>query len=49
MSSPAAAERVLLEPARKHIVPVGELSRQDLEEKERRYVMKPADLKPRIY
>jgi small-conductance mechanosensitive channel len=45
----AAAERVLLEIARKHTVSIGEISGPDLQEMERRYVMKSADLKPTVY
>ena len=43
------AERILLEAAGRHAVPAGEMSREALEEMQRRYVMKAADIKPRVY
>ena len=45
----AAAERILLDAAGRQTVKLAELSEQDLREMERRYVMKRADLKPRVY
>lgn len=43
------AERILLEAAERHTVPVGELSREVLEEMRRRYGIHVADTKPRVY
>ncbi len=45
----ARAERVLLEAAERHTVPIGEVSREALQEMQRRYAMSPADTKPRVY
>jgi small-conductance mechanosensitive channel len=43
------AEQILLDAATTHTVPITELSAPALEEMERRYVMKAADLKPHVY
>ena len=45
----AAAERILLEVAREHTVKIEELSEPAIAEMERRYVMRRADLQPRVY
>lgn len=43
------AERILLEAAERHTVPISDLSEEALHEMQRRYVLKPSDLKPRVY
>jgi small-conductance mechanosensitive channel len=43
------AERILLDAAERHTVPIATLSREALEEMERRYFMKPAEMGPRVY
>jgi small-conductance mechanosensitive channel len=43
------AERILMEAAGRHSVPVGELSAEALLQMERRYVMRAADIRPRVY
>jgi small-conductance mechanosensitive channel len=43
------AERILLEVAERHAVPVGALSHDALEEMQRRYVIKAAEIRPRVY
>jgi small-conductance mechanosensitive channel len=43
------AERILLEAAARHTVQIGELSHDVLEEMQRRYFMKPADMTPKVY
>jgi small-conductance mechanosensitive channel len=43
------AERVLLDITQRHTVPISELSENDLEEMQRRYMMRATDLKPRVY
>jgi hypothetical protein len=43
------AEQILLSAATTHAVPITELSEPALEEMERRYLMKAADLKPHVY
>ena len=43
------AERILLEAARRHTLSVNDLSAEALREMQRRYVLKPADLGPRVY
>jgi hypothetical protein len=43
------AERILLETAKRHTVLMADLSAEILAELERRYFMKPADVKPRVY
>jgi hypothetical protein len=45
----ARAERILLSAAEKHGVPVTELSAETLAELQRRYFLKPADVRPRVY
>ncbi len=45
----ARAERILLDAAERHGVPVTELSAEALAEMERRYFLKPADVRPRVY
>ncbi|MFW6324388.1 MAG: hypothetical protein ACOC0U_04915, partial [Desulfovibrionales bacterium] len=48
-SDRAEAERIMLEAARRHTVPLTELSEEDLEELKRRYFLRSADLHPRVY
>lgn len=43
------AERILLEAAERHSVSVGELGAEALAELQRRYLLKPADVRPRVY
>lgn len=43
------AERILLEVAARHTVGIGALGAEALEEMRRRYFMKSADLRPRVY
>lgn len=43
------AERILLDVARRHTVPLGELSEEALRELQRRYFIAPAGLAPRVY
>jgi small-conductance mechanosensitive channel len=43
------AERILLETAKRHTVPIAELSAEVLAELRRRYFMLPADVQPRVY
>jgi small-conductance mechanosensitive channel len=48
-SDRAAAERILLEAARRHTVRTTELSAEALQELRRRYFVDSADLEPRVY
>jgi small-conductance mechanosensitive channel len=48
-SDRAKAEQILLSAATKHTVPITQLSEPALREMERRYLMKPAELKPHVY
>lgn len=48
-ANPARVESILMEAAQRHTVPIGELSAEALEELQRRYFLKPADAKPRVY
>jgi small-conductance mechanosensitive channel len=43
------AERILLETARRHTVPIAEMGRDALEEMRRRYFMHDTNLEPRVY
>lgn len=43
------AERILLETAGRHTVPISELSEDALKEMQRRYVMKSSEMKPTVY
>lgn len=43
------AERILLEAAEHHSLPLESLSAQALEEMSRRYFMKPSEVRPRVY
>lgn len=43
------AERILLESAHQHTVDISSLSDENLQEMQRRYVMKPADTDPKVY
>jgi small-conductance mechanosensitive channel len=43
------AEEILLGVARRHTVPIAELSQEVLQEMERRYFLHPSDLVPRVY
>ena len=45
----AAAERILLEAARRHTVPVSEVGAEALQELRRRYFVDSADLEPRVF
>ena len=45
----ARAERILVDVAQRHSVRLEELSADALEEMKRRYFMKSADVKPRVY
>ncbi len=45
----ARAERILLEAAERHTVPIGEVSQEVLQEMQRRYALSPTDTKPRVY
>lgn len=45
----ARAERILLDVAQRHTVPLSELSEEALREMQRRYFMKPADMRPKVY
>jgi small-conductance mechanosensitive channel len=45
----AEAERILLQVAERHIEPLGAMSRETLDEMERRYFMRASDLRPRVY
>ena len=45
----AEAERILLEAAGKHALPVGDVSEEALKELRRRYFVGNADLAPRVY
>lgn len=45
----AKAEQSLLDVARRHTVKLSELSEPAIKEMERRYVMKPADMEPRVF
>ncbi|MEZ4598616.1 MAG: mechanosensitive ion channel [Syntrophotaleaceae bacterium] len=48
-SNRAEAERIMLEAARRHTVSLSELSESDLKELKRRYFLRSADLRPRVY
>ncbi len=43
------AERILLDAAQRQTVSIASLSRDALDEMQRRYFMKPADMKPKVY
>jgi small-conductance mechanosensitive channel len=43
------AERILLDVAERHSVPIGRMSEQALREMQRRYVLKVGDIKPAVY
>ncbi len=43
------AERILLEVAERHAVSISSMGRPALQEMQRRYFMKPADMKPKVY
>ena len=43
------AERILLDVAQRHSVPIGQMSEQALHEMQRRYVLKAGDIKPVVY
>lgn len=43
------AERILLESAERHTVPISGLSEEALQEMQRRYVVNPADMNPKVY
>lgn len=43
------AERILLEVAEQHTIPISELSHDALLEMQRRYLLKPAEMKPKVY
>lgn len=43
------AEQIMLESARRHTLPINELSEDALQEMERRYAMKQTDLVPKVY
>lgn len=43
------AERILLEVAERHTVPISDLSQEALQEMQRRYVVKLAELSPKVY
>lgn len=45
----AAAERIILEAARKHTLKFAELAEEDRKEMERRYVMSLSEMEPRVY
>ncbi|MDC4204351.1 MAG: mechanosensitive ion channel [Candidatus Manganitrophus sp.] len=45
----ARAERILLDAAERHTVSIGEMGREALEEMKRRYFMKSADMRPKVY
>jgi small-conductance mechanosensitive channel len=45
----AAAERILLEAARRHTMPIRELGEPALDRLKRRFSLHPADLEPRVY
>lgn len=45
----AQAERILLEVAERHTIPLSELSREALAEMQRRYFMRQADIRPKVY
>jgi hypothetical protein len=43
------AERILLEAAERRTVSIAELGSEALQEMQRRYLMKPADMRPKVY
>lgn len=43
------AERILLEAAERHTVLIRDLSKEALREMQRRYLLKAADMKPKVY
>ncbi|MBA3624793.1 MAG: mechanosensitive ion channel [Methylibium sp.] len=43
------AERILLEAAERHSVPIAEMSQEALQELQRRYVMKAPEIRPKVY
>ncbi len=43
------AEKILIDSARLHTLPLAQLSAPDLQELERRYLVKASDLEPRVY
>lgn len=43
------AERILLDAAARYTIPIHDLSQEALQEMQRRYIVKPAELKPRVY
>ena len=45
----ARAEHILMDAAQRHTVPISELGEDALQEMQRRYVMRIADMKPRVY
>lgn len=45
----ARAERILLDAAERHTVLLNELSEEAIQEMQRRYLLKPTDIRPRVY
>ena len=43
------AERILLDAAERHTVPISELSQEALQEMQRRYAVKAVEMKPKVY
>lgn len=43
------AERIMLDAAGRHTVSLNELSEEAIQEMQRRYLLKPADIRPRVY
>jgi small-conductance mechanosensitive channel len=48
-SDRSRAEHILLEVAERHTVPISDLSQEALEEMQRRYVVKAAEMRPKVY
>lgn len=45
----ARAERILQDAAERHTIRIEQMSRESLQEMQRRYFMKPAEMRPRVY
>jgi small-conductance mechanosensitive channel len=48
-SDRSRAEQILLEVAERHTVPISDLSQEALEEMQRRYAVKAAEMRPKVY
>ena len=48
-SDRARTERIMLDAAGRHTVSLNELSEEAIQEMQRRYLLKPADIRPRVY